>query len=869
MLPSADRVRGLLLRWWPALLVTAIGLAVLWPTPRGEMPLSADHTVHLTRTWLWAQELSHGNLRGWSSVWFFGTPVGELYPVLGDAIIIAVRLASFGLLDWPAAYALGFTLVFLTQGWVLLRAGKALGWGVMPGLVAAALALVDVGAYREGGFIYTVYYGVWPQALATSLTWLGLAELSRLPDCDTPAQTRKVIAHAGLAMGAALLAHPMSMAVLALAGPTVVFVTGLGSVPRLRKATARGLVAGVLGVALGLWWVAPMMGHRAWMASYGWLWQSLDVLWPRAMEGQWAQSMPSLAGHCVTAGVLLVALVGNRAARAFAVVTIGLWFMSVRDIPWAFRLDLMSEGFTHLQYQRFLTAAKPGLFLMAGALVGGVTHLARTLWERGGATPRALAGACAALVLASLTVIAQQQRDELDKNPVSDIQRTRMPRLETLDADHAALAGWMREQWRARDRDYRFVVHDQRNTHWFMDLPVFTEGAPLLKLGFTPGDNFVHKPERGPRDLLDRAQVRYEIHRGQRKRRGEIARFGLVSVVERASWSQTDLATLQGEGTVEVLERDVDGGTVRVRVHGTDGPTRLLFGVAGFPRWTLTGPQGEVNWVEAPAAGFGPGVSPDERRAGAFRGGKVEGDDGTEPTLIAADVTDGEYTLTYHRWRGADIAAALLSVLAALLAVVWWGLGAKAEPLRTALDRAVHKLAVLGHPLVWVALAVAVLGALGVKVSRGHAEEAHRAVGLADQGHASVLRGVRPGFTKADMLIRPALVFDRKHREPAVAVFEGVTPGDALQGWAALEDDDTKRKRKGTASLRIEVRPAGGEGWRSLLERRMPHRPGRFTLDLPLDDLAGQAVDVRISSTTDGKRPPELGVSLSLNGGGT
>ena len=42
---------------------------------------------------------------------------GELYPVLGDAMIIAARVLSFGLLDWPAAYALGFTVVFLTQGW--------------------------------------------------------------------------------------------------------------------------------------------------------------------------------------------------------------------------------------------------------------------------------------------------------------------------------------------------------------------------------------------------------------------------------------------------------------------------------------------------------------------------------------------------------------------------------------------------------------------------------------------------------------------------------------------------------------------------------------------------------------------------------
>lgn len=867
----ADSMRAAvphLTKWWPTLLVTLIGLALLWPIPLGQMPLSADHTVHLTRTWMWAQELSSGNIRGWSPIWFLGTPVGELYPVLGDAIVIGVRVLSFGFVDWSSAYALGFTLVFLTQGWVLLRAGRVMGWGVVPGLVAATLALIDVGSYREGGFIYTVYYGVWPQALATSFTWLGLAELSRLPDAKAPADARRSVARAGAAMGAALLAHPMSMAVLALAGPTVVFVTGLGSTARLRKSTARGLVAGGLGVALALWWVAPMLTHRAWMASYGWLWQPLDVLVQRAMDGQWAQSMPPLAGHCVSGGIVLVAVVGNRSARSFAVVALGLWLMSARDIPWEFRLDLVSEGFTHLQYQRFLTAAKPGLFLMAGALVGGVAHLARKLWALGGTTPRALSGASVALVLATLGLIAEQQREEFEKNPVSEIQRTRIPRLPEFDEDYAALDAWMRSTWRARERDYRFVVHDQRNIHWFMDLPVTTDGAPILKLGFTPGDNFVHKPERGPRDLLDRAQVRYEIRRGQRKRRGEVARFGMLSVVERPSWSKTSIAELQGDGAVEVLEDDVAGGRVRVRVSGTQKATRLLFGVAGFPRWTLEGPDGPLEWVEAPAAGYGPGATQQERLEGSTRGGKVNGDDGTEPTLIAADVTDGEYTLTYRRWRTLDVVAALVSLLAFGLTLVLLGWPSQATRLRELSDRVMLRIAILGHPIVWAAAAVAVGGGLFVKVRRGHTAEAHRAVGLAHNGRASILQHVRPGFTKADMLIRPALVFDRRHTQPAVAAFEGVTPGDEITGWVALEDDDTKRKRQGNVSVRIEVRVAGGGDWTPLFERRLAHRPGRVPLALPLGELAGQPIDVRISSEVDGKRGPELGVALDLDGGG-
>jgi hypothetical protein len=73
-----------------------------------------------------------------------------------------------------------FTLVFLPGlGAAALRPG--LGWGPLPGTIAALLVLADAGAYREGGWIYTVTYGVWPQALATSLAWLAFAELALAP----------------------------------------------------------------------------------------------------------------------------------------------------------------------------------------------------------------------------------------------------------------------------------------------------------------------------------------------------------------------------------------------------------------------------------------------------------------------------------------------------------------------------------------------------------------------------------------------------------------------------------------------------------------------------------------------------------------
>lgn len=847
--------------WGVALVVTLLGVVVLWPTSSGVMPLSADHTVHLARTSMWADQLAQGNLRGWSSTWFFGTPVGELYPVLGDALIIAIRWLSLGLVSWPTAYAVGFTIVFVAQGWVLVRAGRVMGWGPLPGLVAAALVLVDVGAYREGGWIYTVFYGVWPQSLATSLSWWGIAELCRACTPGDSATSRRAMILAGFAMGAALLAHPMSMLVLAIAGPTVVLTLGVGDKKRLRHATVHGLFAGALGLALAAWWLVPMLGSRGWMASYGWLWLPFEVMFKRLLDGHWCQSMPSAVGYCVAAGLLVVAVVGSRPARAMGAVAVLLWLMSGRDVAWDLRLDLVSEGFTHLQYQRFVTAAKPGLFLMAGAAIGALSVAARTCWGKHWGR-RAVSVGATAVAVAACVWMTNGQREESAKNPMPEIQQTRMPTRAGLDADYAALQAWLAEEWGSRESFWRVAVRDQRNTHWFMDLPALADGVPILKLGFTPGDNFVHKPEKGPRELLDQARVRYEIRRGRRKHRDLVQTFGGIQVLERPAWPALGPANLRGNGVLEVLELGDDGDDVRVRVQGSDAETRLVFGVAGFRRWTLEGPSGDVEWLEAPVVGNGPTATQADRRSGALRGGKAHGDDGSEPTLIAADIggVDGEYTLRYHRWMLADILA-LLASIAGFGAAVWMWRG---KPRASEVwSRVIGRAAPLGHPIVWGTLIVALLVVAVVRTQRGRSSEAHQAYGWALDGHAQ-LEAASADFHKSDMLIRPAVVFARKHRGPAVAHYRGVILDDALTGWFALDDDDTKQKATGKQRLRVEARSGPEESWTTLYDRPVAHRPGVVRLSLETRALAGQEVELRVVAESQGKRPPRLAFDFDL-----
>ena len=148
-------------------------------------------------------------------------------------------------------------------------------------------------------------------------------------------------------------------------------------------------------------------------------------------------------------------------------------------------------------------------------------------------------------------------------------------------------------------------------------------------------------PSPGDRELLDKLGVRWIVSTDNgRARKGEVARFGRIVVREHPG-SPRGLAWLEGGGTIELLEADLRGGLVRVRVRDVDEGARVVFGIAGYPRWHLTLDGEPLEWFEDPVHGDAEPVSLAARKAGKLRGGKAGGDDGTEPTLIAAELPPG------------------------------------------------------------------------------------------------------------------------------------------------------------------------------------------------------------------------------------
>ncbi|HWB74771.1 MAG TPA: hypothetical protein VG755_07440 [Nannocystaceae bacterium] len=842
-------------RWLAFAAVTLLGLWILWPVPLGHMPLSKDHTVHLTRTWAWAQTLASGSPRGWSELWFFGMPIGELYPVLGDALVIAVRVLSFGLLDWHQAYALGFTIVFVSQGWAMLRIGRVCKLGELPGLVAAVLLLCDVGAYREGGWIYGVDYGVWPQTLANTLTWLGLAEIVRALDETDPRRRARALVLAALAICGALLSHPITLPVLALCSPLVLLVLGLRPRARFGDTAWTFAIAMTLGGLLAAWWVLPMTSMRGWMVSYGWLWQSLDWMVAQGLRGHLDQGMPIAISVLVAIGLVVVAIAGTAPARLFAACGVLLWVWTAEDSLWRLRLDLFDAGFAQLQWQRFLIAAKPGLLLAAGCALGLLVREARS-------RSRVVGIPLAVIALGLLGWGARDQVNAMRSAKVGAPQVVRDPDDASLDADYLALAQHLR-MLAAADREsrWRVTVVAPRNLHWFMDLPVLT-GVGLYKAGFTPGDNFVHKPEADTPALLDRLGVRYVVTRGRARvaNATPVAEFGALQLWERKSWQPRASATIVGDATLEILHDAPGEGVVELRVDGAVEGDELVFDIAGYPRWSLTHDGAPIEWIEVPAIGDGVYATRAERRSGALRGGKADGDDGTEPTLVAAPARDGVWRLEYRAWRARDVLALLCSLAAALACLALWR---DVRGCAGALDRMRARLAPRLRPWMLVALLAVAAVFYVVRVRSGLAREHDRAVGWLARGEVVRAAHLKPGPLKTDMLVYPAIKVDRRHRDPAVLELADVPLGPRLTGWLALDDDAAKSRRDGKHRVSIQARSDGGD-WVALFDDAVAHRPGRRFLELDTSALAGNRVDLRVTITSEGQAPPELGFDLEL-----
>jgi hypothetical protein len=814
-------------RWvefWPYAALMVLGLGLLWPVALGQMPMSADHTVHLARAEMWSDALAEGSLRSWSWTWFAGGPVGEFYPPLGDLLVMSLRALSFGVLDWESAYALSFAFVFCLQGLALCFVALRLGLPGFFAFIVGALALLDPGYMREGGWLYTVQFGVWPQVLSTSLMWIGIGLCLPSPEEERKGitWTRQRVLLLATAWACAILAHPAALPSITLFCPLWLALVSRGG--------TRGRDAGALMLALAVaaslvaWWLLPMLENRAWMASYGWLYAPTRVMAKWAGQGQWTHNMPSLVGWGAAFGLLMALVRGGPSMRVVACFALGLWLLASSDVFWTFRLDLLSEGFTHLQYQRFLLTAKPAFYLVALWPLAWLSHSPeRRLFHVVGWT---LGG----LLLASAVHLARSEDNEVGSVRVE----RQSGNTRVSDEDLSDAIDWLNERWRegqAKGEFWRVNYRASRNEHTLMDVSLWLE-APLYKSGFTPGDNFVHKPESGKTPVLDSLRVRYvlRVREGERDLPKQVARFGPIRIIERALVDESTgfgplRAKILGPGTLSWVDGTQLDGEFLLEDAGPE--TRIQFLVAGHPRWKAELDGAPIDWHETPIWGDAPSALQAERRRGDLRGGRADGDDGSEPIFITLRPgNSGKIRMHYDASTTRDQLALLLSLSSLLLLLSL--LTGRPAALSEGLDRRVARLVpLLERRLGWrVQLAglIAVLMLLGWRWKSGSDAQSDTIMVWAPEaqlGSGGKVGSLAP--TKTDMLIRPSFSVKIPGSDSAIIELSGLPCATPIEGWIALDDDQAKQRNNRARYLVEELRPENETS--RLVEFR--HRPGR------------------------------------------
>jgi hypothetical protein len=640
----------------PPLALFVVTCGLLWPCVRGQMPTWQDHPVHLTKAWYFYQHLfKRGRIDGWMDYWFYGQPAETLYPPLSDYWLSFVKLLTLGLASWERVYAWGFVLMYFICALSVYKV-TARFCGRAGGVIAGLLFLLDRGEYREGGWQYAVYWGVWPQIFATAFLFLSFG---KAVDVVERGRRRDYVLCAAL-VALALLGHPTNLIVYVLAVPAFL-VARLATDPgRPGVLIVRLLVPLGLGLALAAYWVLPFSASSTYAAQLGDVWTGKDVgtMAGQMFAGGLFQSMPlPVLLLAICGGV--AGIIGRRFAPAFlSLLALGLLFAASTTAFDKLHLLDLSPSFGQVQYQRLSIPIKMAVFVLAAQGVVLLAEGARRLREAEPARAAAWSSAARrlplmiglALCVAPFVLPLVDSYRQSYEQGVGTLQtKAQLPDW----AYYQQFLAWLREQRgpeMAEDGPNYFRVafvagHDE---HFFSDEPVYAD-VPAYKVGFTPVSNFLYKPEDPDPALYKTLSVKYVVSRNGSGTPYPVERtFGDI-VVQRFPDYDPARAHVDGGGAVDVHVDSPEHWTMQV--SGTGPDSRLVVHTAYFPSWHLYQDGKELPIERVPASTATPSVS--------------SGVSGIRDYdfLISAPVHDGTVELVYKR-RAVDWLGDLVTLLA-------------------------------------------------------------------------------------------------------------------------------------------------------------------------------------------------------------
>ncbi len=390
----------------PFAVLVVLTVVLLSPLLVGDPPASRDHAIHYFQMHLLVDEmLPSGRLWGWSPALNHGYPFGESYPVLGYLWMSAAHLLSFGAISLRTSYAWGLAALWMLSAavaWWLaalmtreLMGGSAGSEGpsgdagasadedppsaaapadgvggpaeaaAWAGLAAAVLWLLDTGESRQGGWIYLMFHGVWPQLMAATL-WAASLGLTWRAFAD-PRPRR--LALAVLALGGALWSHPFGLltTTASMGIWAVMVLIDRGDWPGPWRTWA--IIHGA-GIVLGGGWLATFFGSAEAMARSPVQWTSLAEMGARLLQGQLLPGVFVWAAPLGLLGAIVVLRRGGSLGWAVLGLAVAQLLLASEEAITVLRLDLMLSGFKNLQFPRYTISFKPLWFAMGGVAVG-------------------------------------------------------------------------------------------------------------------------------------------------------------------------------------------------------------------------------------------------------------------------------------------------------------------------------------------------------------------------------------------------------------------------------------------------------------------------------------------------------------------
>jgi hypothetical protein len=562
-------------------IITTMMVGIYHKLLMGHMPWLADHSVHETKAWILKTKLlSSFRFSGWTHFAGGGYPAETLYPPFVDYYISFIKFITFGLLSWEQSYALAFFLFLLFYVLVFYYAGKKIAGktgGKTAGFIAALFAMVDVGAFRQGGWIFTVRWGVWPLTLSIALTILAVFAL------DDYLKKRRSFQASSIWGSIAILTHPISLLLLIPTGILLVWY-------RFAKGEKPGILIIKTIFSIGLMilisacWLIPFFSYGSEYSSHV---SSLAGSINNVAAGlfnpnPWGASWGWAAALGILGAVELIRRGKSPIMSAMIITSAGALVLGSTSFIAGLGLFEIFPSFKHLQFPRFLLFVKATAYLSAGWFLSQLIYkTSSTKYKREWASKAVTIFLLAALIIPLAQHFYENRISSLSNFPTNPKIKNGMEEVNLkLKNDPQKPKGFFRVAY-----DGSFSEH--RHTRF-----AILSGIPFVKLTFVPSDTYKFRSRIHPSTLpkstkeLKLLNVAYVVSIGPSKlkkiklmfRKNGVYLYKFLDYSPQRAWSQNGNVTVKSFDDelikLQISNLPKEGGLVQIPV-------------SPFPKWKV------------------------------------------------------------------------------------------------------------------------------------------------------------------------------------------------------------------------------------------------------------------------------------------